>query len=118
MANSKDVLKYIEKYEKKTHTRFFDDWDIEQFPFVLLLPDGSFSVYGVKFNTIEIGPTSGNFKLLLSIFLGIARHAKLTTLRTFTKHNPKAYARLSGGTLVQTIEGEGEPPVYVFELEV
>lgn len=118
MANSKDVLFHIEKYENRLHTSFFDDWDIQRFPFVLLLPDGSFSTYGVKPDTIEIGPTCGELKPLLSLYLEIAKMAKIKRLRTFTTRNPKAYARLSGGTLVDTYEEEGTPTEYIFELEV
>lgn len=118
MVNSKDVLHHIEKYEKKLHTQFFDDWDLKRFPFVLLLPDGSLSTYGVRPGVIEIGPTSGDIKLIISIFRGMASHIRIPRLRTFTTRNPKAYAKLSGATLVDSLKKEGQPTEYIFEMEV
>lgn len=118
MANTKDVLAHIETYEKKIHTSFFTEWNLQKFPFVLLMPDGSFVLYGVDFNTLVVGPTSGNFKELLPIMEAIARKAGLKKLRTTTVRNPKAYARLSGATLVHTEEYPDAPTEYTFELEV
>lgn len=118
MVNTKDVLFYIEKYDKKLKSHFFEDWDLKRFPFVLLMPDGSLSVYGVKPNVIEIGPTSGNLRMIVSIYKGMARHIGIAKLRTFTIRNPVAYAKLSGATLVDSIEESGQPTEYVFELEV
>ena len=118
MVNTKDVLFYIDKYDKKLQSHFFEDWDFNRFPFVLLMPDGSLSTYGVRPNVIEIGPTSGNLRLMLSIYKGMARHIGITKLRTFTTRNPRAYAKLSGATLVDSIKTRGQPTEYIFELEV
>lgn len=118
MVNTKDVLLYIEKYDKKLKSSFFEDWDLKRFPFVLLMPDGSLSTYGVRPNVIEIGPTSGNLRTMLAIYEGMARHIGIAKLRTFTTRNPIAYAKLSGATLVDSIEEYGQPSEYIFELEV
>ena len=118
MANTKDVLFYIDKYDKKLQSHFFEDWDLNRFPFVLLMPDGSLSTYGVRPNVIEIGPTSGNLRLMLSIYKGMARHIGIAKLMTFTIRNPRAYAKLSGATLVDSIKTRGQPTEYIFELEV
>ena len=85
---------------------------------MLLMADGSVSGYLVKPNVIEIGPTSGNLKLIVSIYEGMAKHIGIGKLRTFTIRNPKAYAKLSGATLVDSVEESGQPTEYVFELEV
>jgi hypothetical protein len=118
MVNTKDVLFYIEKYDKKLKSHFFEDWDLNRFPFLLLMPDGSFSTYGVKPNVIEVGPTSGNLKMIVSIYEGMAKHVGIGKIRTFTIRNPVAYAKLSGATLVDSIKIDGQPTEYVFELEV
>lgn len=117
MANTKDVLEHINRYEKKLGTKFFDDWNLKDFPFVLLLPDGSLSTYGVEYNTLVVGPTCGPLKVILSTFIGIARHIGLTKIKTFTKRNPKAYAKLSGATLVGTTRDNGVN-TYTFELDI
>lgn len=118
MVNTKDVLFYIEKYDKKLKSNFFEDWDLNRFPFVLLMTDGSLSTYGVKPDAIEIGPTSGHLKTMLAIYKGLARHVGIAKLRTFTTRNPIAYAKLSGATLADSIEEYGQPTEYIFELEV
>lgn len=118
MVNTKDVLFYIDKYDKKLQSHFFEDWDLNRFPFVLLMPDGSLSTYGVRPNVIEIGPTSGDLRLMLSIYKGMAKHIGIAKLRTFTTRNPRAYAKLSGATLVDSIKMQGQPTEYIFELEV
>lgn len=118
MANTVDVLKHIEKYEKKLKVNFFEEWDLEKYPFVLLLPDGSFATYGVDFNTIVVGPTSGKLKQLLDIFIKVAQVVGLKTIRTTTTRNPSAYAKLSGAHLVKTTRFYDKPTEYMFELEV
>ena len=32
MVNTKDVLFYIEKYDKKLKSHFFEDWDVNVLP--------------------------------------------------------------------------------------
>lgn len=118
MVNTKDVLFHIDKYDKKLQSHFFEDWDLNRFPFVLLIPDGSFSTYGVRPGVIEIGPTSGNLKEMLAVYKGMCHHIGIHKLRTFTIRNPRAYAKLSGATLVDSIKTQGQPTEYIFELEV
>jgi hypothetical protein len=118
IANTTDVLEHINRYEKKVGTSFLKDWDLEYFPFVILFPDGSFSTYGVSFNALEVGPTCCGLKKVLNMYIKIARRAGLKVVRTMTTRNPKAYAKLSGGTLVSSTEKDNGKTEYVFELEV
>lgn len=117
-CNTKDLLAHIEKYEKKLNTHFFEDWDLKQYPFVLLLADGSFFVYGPEIDSLDIGPTCGEFNVLLPWAKFIAKLVGYHKLTTVTKRNPKAYARLTGATLVKSVEFDDRPTEYYFELEV
>lgn len=117
MANTQDVLKHIEAYEKKLGTKFFNDWDIHKYPWAIVLPDGSITTYGMMWDTILVGPTAGNFKELLKAVKFIAHKVGLHYLQTATTRNPKAYARLSGATLIK-INRYNSPTEYTFKMEV
>jgi len=118
MANTKDVIDHIDKYEKKLGSKFFDDWDIYVYPWAILLSDGSIATYGMLYDTIVIGPTTGNFKKLIKAIKMIAKKVGLHYLLTTTTRNPKAYARLSGATLIKTNVYNDSPTEYVFRMEV
>lgn len=118
MANSEDVLRHIEIYEKKLGVSFFDEWDIHKFPFVLLFPDGSLATYGMEPDTIVVGPTNGPLKLILSILEGIAMNVGLHKVKTTTTRNPKAYAKLSGATCIKEAHFDDKPWEYTFVKEV
>lgn len=118
MANTKDVLSHILRYEKKLGTKFFDDWDIHTYPWAIILPDGSVTTYGMMYDTIIIGPTTGNLKQLLKSLKLVAREVGLHYLITTTTRNPKAYTRLSGATLIDKNTYKDSPTEYVFRMEV
>lgn len=118
MANSIDVLHHIEAYEKKLGVSFFDEWDINKFPFVLLFPDGSLATYGMEPDTIVVGPTSGPLKKVLGTLEQIARVVHLGKIKTCTTRNPKAYAKLSGATCVKEAHFDDKPNEYTFVKQV
>lgn len=118
MANTIDVLNHILKYEKKLGTKFFDDWDIHVYPWAFVLSDGSIATYGMKFDTLLIGPTTGNIKKLIEALKIISRKVGLHYLQTTTTRNPKAYARLSGATLVGKNEYKNSSTEYIFRMEI
>ena len=118
MANTIDVLNHILKYEKKLGTKFFDDWDIHIYPWAIILSDGSIATYGMKFDTLLIGPTSGNMKKLLQALKIISQKVGLHYFQTTTTRNPKAYAKLSGATLIGINTFDNSPTEYIFRMEV
>ncbi len=117
MCSGIDLLKHIEEYEKRTSVKFFDDWDLRDYPCVCLFNDGSFFTYGLRKDTIEIGPSSCKLKDAKKIIINIAKHLGLHRLVTNTTRNMVAYERLSGGICFKTVRKNGKT-VYYFEMEV
>ena len=117
MANGKDIVKHIERYEKKLGVSFFDEWDLGEYPFVCLFPDGSFFTYGVQFDSLMIGPSSGSLRMFKAVAIAIARVSGLKRIVTNTTRDMSAYERISGG-ICYKVTRENGVPVYYFEMEV
>lgn len=114
-----DTSKWIERYERKTGENFFESWDLSQFPLVYMFPDGSFFCYGYSGDVMYLGPTCGDFKRIYPVVEKMCHQWNLLKVRTCTKRNPKAYARLTGAKLLCKTEFyDGSPDEYVFEWEV
>ena len=118
MVNSKLILDKMEVYERRVGASFFSEWSLKQFPFVILLKDGSISTYGVEDRYIFIGPTSGRKKDLWPIYRDIAKSTGAAGLRTETRRNPKAYSRLTGARLMKTVPYADGTVSYIMQLEV
>ena len=117
-CNGKDLVAHIERYENKIHSSFFEDWTLQDFPFVLLMPDGSFCTYGIIPGALRVGPTCGDCKVFKPILVNIAKMISIHRIITATKRNPEAYAKVTGATLYRTDIVDGTPSIYNFELEV
>lgn len=98
MAKDEDIVKWIKKYNKKMGN-FWEDWDLEWYPFIHIFEDGSFFTYGVCGEYLECGPVSIDFKKAFPTMEAYAKRLGLKGVSTITPHNPKAYARLTKSTL-------------------
>jgi hypothetical protein len=116
-CSGKDLVKHIEEYEKRLNVSFFEDWDLNDYPFLILFPDGSFFTYGIRPDAIEVGPSSCKLKKAKEIVVFIAKKLGLHRIVTNTTRNLAAYERLSGGICFKAVRKNGKT-TYYFEMEV
>lgn len=117
MAKGKDVLYWINKYENKTHRNFFEDWDYEFYPLIHIFEDGSFFTYTVCNNSLEIGPSSLDYRASWSTIESITKQLGLSRVTSITIRNPKAYCKFIGSKLIGT-KIIHDIPYYYMEKEV
>ena len=110
-----DMLKYINRYEYRTHTSFIDEWDLGLYPNIYVFDTGEFVTWGTHKSQdyIDIGPTSCEWQKAYNYIAEIARKKGIHYVITCTVRNPKAYARLTHSVIVGH---DGD--LYFFKKEV
>lgn len=90
-----NIIKHIDKYEKRTGSSFLLDWNIKEFPNVLLFSDGRILTYGVRPNYLEIGTSTCDVPTMIQTMEELAKSINIKKLRLFVVTPPKILKHLA-----------------------
>lgn len=115
MPTGKDILWWIEKYEKKLGRSFFQDWDFGFYPLVHVFEDGSLFTYTICDGRLELGLVSFEFWKAWDTINDMAKALGFTEVATITLRKAKATARFGKCKHIETKIIDGKEYHYVIK---